>query len=259
MPTLGAPACRAEKVLATVVKLLETTLIRVGNEEYARENKHFGLTTMRNRHVKVKGTTIQFSFRGKSGVDHNIELQNPRLARVVHQCQDLPGHELFEYLDEEDKPHTIDSADVNAYLQEISGQPFTAKDFRTWAGTVLAAMALKEFESFDSEAAAKKNIVSAIESVAERLGNTPSVCRKCYVHPAILGSVCGRLDARCVAQAGGRRIDRQAPRPTQTGGSRRRRPLARAAQGRNQIQVGAWFMAQETLFLTPRRPCLRRR
>ncbi len=175
-----------EKVLATVVKLLETTLIRVGNEEYARTNKHFGLTTMRNRHVKVKGTTIQFSFRGKSGVDHTIELQNPRLARVVHQCQDLPGHELFEYLDEEDKPHTIDSADVNAYLQEISGQPFTAKDFRTWAGTVLAAMALREFESFDTEAAAKKNIVSAIESVAERLGNTPSVCRKCYVHPAIL-------------------------------------------------------------------------
>ncbi len=177
-----------EKVLATVVKLLETTLIRVGNEEYARDNKHYGLTTMRNRHVKVKGGKIQFAFRGKSGIDHTVELQNPKLAHVVHQCQELPGHELFEYLDEDEKPHTVDSADVNAYLHEITGQPFTAKDFRTWAGTVLAAMALQEFESFDSEAAAKKNIVNAIEHVAERLGNTPSVCRKCYVHPAILES-----------------------------------------------------------------------
>ncbi len=177
-----------EKVLATVVKLLETTLIRVGNEEYAKTNKHYGLTTMHNSHVKVKGGKIQFAFRGKSGVDHSIELQNPRLAHIVHQCQELPGHDLFEYLDEDDKVHHIGSAEVNAYLHEITGQPFTAKDFRTWAGTVLAAMALQEFETFDSEAAAKKNIVSAIESVAERLGNTPSVCRKCYVHPAILES-----------------------------------------------------------------------
>ena len=185
---LGRPGLPREKVLATVVKLLETTLIRVGNEEYARDNKHYGLTTMRNRHVKVKGATIQFSFRGKSGVDHTVELQNPRLARVVNRCQELPGHELFGYLDDEDNPRTINSSDVNAYLQEISGQPYTAKDFRTWAGTVLAALALREFESFDSEAAAKKNIVAAIERVAERLGNTPSVCRKCYVHPAILES-----------------------------------------------------------------------
>ena len=185
---LARPGLPREKVLATVVKLLETTLIRVGNEEYARDNKHYGLTTMRNRHVKVKGSIIQFSFRGKSGVDHTVELQNPRLARVVHRCQELPGQELFEYLDEADKPRTIDSADVNGYLQEISGQPFTAKDFRTWAGTVLAALALREFETFDSEAAAKKNIVAAIERVAERLGNTPTVCRKCYVHPAILES-----------------------------------------------------------------------
>ena len=175
-----------EKVLATVVKLLETTLIRVGNEEYAKTNKHYGLTTMRNRHVKVKGATIEFSFRGKSGIDHTIELENPRMARVVKRCQEIPGQELFQYLDHDDQRHNIDSADVNAYLQEISGQPFTAKDFRTWAGTVLAAMALQEFESFDSEAAARKNIVAAIERVSERLGNTPSVCRKCYVHPAIL-------------------------------------------------------------------------
>ena len=177
-----------EKVLAAVVKLLETTLIRVGNEEYAKTNKHYGLTTMRNRHVKVKGATISFSFRGKSGVDHDIELTNPRLAKVVQRCQELPGHDLFEYLDNQEKVQHIDSADVNAYLQDISGQPFTAKDFRTWAGTVLAAMALREFEAFDSETTAKKNIMSAIEHVAERLGNTPTVCRKCYVHPAILES-----------------------------------------------------------------------
>ena len=183
---LSRPGLPREKVLATVVKLLETTLIRVGNEEYAKTNKHYGLTTMRNRHVKVKGATIEFSFRGKSGVDHTIELENPRMARVVKSCQEIPGQELFQYLDHDGQRHSIDSADVNAYLQEISGQPFTAKDFRTWAGTVLAAMALQEFESFDSEAVAKKNIVAAIERVSERLGNTPSVCRKCYVHPAIL-------------------------------------------------------------------------
>ncbi len=183
---LSLPGLPREKVLATVVKLLETTLIRVGNEEYAKTNKHYGLTTMRNRHVKVKGGSIEFSFRGKSGVDHTIELENPRMAKVVRRCQEIPGQELFQYLDHDDRRHSIDSADVNAYLQEISGQPFTAKDFRTWAGTVLAAMALREFETFDSEAAAKKNITAAIEHVSERLGNTPSVCRKCYVHPAII-------------------------------------------------------------------------
>ncbi len=185
---MAKPGLPREKVLATVVKLLETTLIRVGNEEYAKTNKHYGLTTMRNRHVKVEGGHLEFSFKGKSGVDHSIELQNPRLARVVQRCQELPGHDLFQYLDEDGDRHAIDSSDVNAYLQEISGEAFTAKDFRTWAGTVLAAMALKEFESFDSQAGAKKNIVNAIEHVAERLGNTPSVCRKCYVHPAILES-----------------------------------------------------------------------
>ncbi len=183
---MGKPGLPREKVLATVVKLLETTLIRVGNEEYAKTNKHYGLTTMRNRHVKVQGGHLEFTFQGKSGVDHSIELQNPRLAKVVQRCQELPGHDLFQYLDEDGQRHGIDSGDVNAYLQEITGEPFTAKDFRTWAGTVLAALALKEFESFDSEAAAKKNIVAAIERVAERLGNTPTVCRKCYVHPVIL-------------------------------------------------------------------------
>ena len=192
---LEKPGLPREKVLACVVRLLETTLIRVGNEEYAQENKSFGLTTLRNRHVKVAGAKVEFSFRGKSGIDHDIALRDPRLARIVGKLRDLPGQELFQYLDENDERRSVDSAEVNAYLQEITGQPFTAKDFRTWAGTVLAALALREFESFDSEAAAKKNIVAAIERVARRLGNTPSVCRKCYVHPEIFTSY---LDGRMI-------------------------------------------------------------
>jgi DNA topoisomerase-1 len=175
-----------EKVLAAVVRLLETTLIRVGNEEYARSNQSFGLTTMRDRHVRVGKKDVRFEFRGKSGVKHEIDLEDPRLARIVGQCRDFPGQELFQYLDEDGNPRTIDSAEVNAYLQEAAGREFTAKDFRTWAGTVLASLALREFEAFDSQAQAKKNIVRAIEHVAERLGNTPTVCRKCYVHPEVI-------------------------------------------------------------------------
>jgi DNA topoisomerase-1 len=175
-----------EKVLATVVRLLEATLIRVGNEEYAKSNKSFGLTTMRSQHVAVNGTKVKFSFRGKSGKRHEIGVRDRRLARIVKRLQELPGQELFQYVDDDGQQQSIDSSDVNAYLREISGQDFTAKDFRTWAGTVLAALALQEFEEFDSEAQAKRNIVRAIESVAERLGNTPSVCRKCYVHPAVI-------------------------------------------------------------------------
>jgi DNA topoisomerase-1 len=177
-----------EKVLATIVRLLETTFIRVGNEEYARTNKSFGLTTMRNRHVDVTGSTLHFQFRGKSGVDHAIELNDRRVAKIVQHCLDIPGYELFRYLDDNNEPHTVDSADVNEYLREITGQDFTAKDFRTWAGTVLAGVMLREYEAFDSDTQAKKNIVSAVEAVAERLGNTPTVCRKCYVHPAIIDS-----------------------------------------------------------------------
>ena len=177
-----------EKVLATVVKLLETTLIRVGNEEYARTNKSFGLTTMRNRHVEVEGGTIRFKFRGKSGKDHLIEVNDRRLARAVARISELPGQELFQYLDDEDEPHTVTSEDVNDYLREITGEDFTAKDFRTWTGTVLAARALQQFEAFDSEAQAKTNIVQAIEEVAQSLGNTPTICRKCYVHPIVLDS-----------------------------------------------------------------------
>jgi DNA topoisomerase-1 len=175
-----------EKVLATIVRLLETTLIRVGNDRYAKENKSFGLTTMRDRHVDVSGSTVHFEFKGKSGVKHEIELKDRRLAAIVKRSQELPGQELFQYLDDDGSRQTVSSDDVNAYLKEISGQDFTAKDFRTWAGTLLAAEALTGFETFDSEASAKKNVVQAIESVAARLGNTTTICRKCYVHPAVI-------------------------------------------------------------------------
>ncbi|MHB8645508.1 MAG: DNA topoisomerase IB [Thermomicrobiales bacterium] len=175
-----------EKVLATVVRLLETTFIRVGNEEYAKTNNSYGLTTMRNEHVAVSGGTVIFRFRGKSGIEHAIGLDDRRVARIVKRCKELPGAELFQYIDADGERQTIDSGDVNAYLDEITGDHFTAKDFRTWAGTLLAAMALQEFEAFDDEAQGKKNIVRAIERVAARLGNTPTVCRKCYVHPAVL-------------------------------------------------------------------------
>jgi DNA topoisomerase-1 len=174
------------KVLATVVRLLERSLIRVGNDEYAKNNHSFGLTTMFDKHVALDGSKIQFQFRGKSGVHHKIDIHDRRLARIVQRCQELPGQELFQYVDDDGKAQDVNSADINEYLREMTGQDFTAKDFRTWAGTVLAAMALQEFESFDSQTQAKKNVVRAIESVAERLGNTPTVCRKCYVHPAVL-------------------------------------------------------------------------
>ena len=175
-----------EKVLAAVVQLLEKTLIRVGNEEYARDNGSVGLTTMREKHATVTGTTVRFEFRGKSGVQHAIDLRDARLARILKACRDLPGYELFQYVDEDGRRQAIDSADVNEYLREISGDEFTAKDFRTWAGTVLAAKALAEVATFTSNAEAKRNIVHAIEAVAKKLGNTKSVCRKCYIHPAIL-------------------------------------------------------------------------
>ncbi|HWN40352.1 MAG TPA: DNA topoisomerase IB [Gammaproteobacteria bacterium] len=181
-----------EKVLAAAVKLLETTLIRVGNDEYARDNKSFGLTTMHDDHVKLRGARIRFDFRGKHGVEHEIDLKDRRLAEIVHACRDLPGQELFQYLDENGEVRDVGSGDVNDYLREVSGADFTAKDFRTWAGTALAAQALQEFEDFDSKAAAKRNITKAIESVAERLGNTQAICRKSYVHPAIIDAYTDR-------------------------------------------------------------------
>ncbi|SFD21633.1 DNA topoisomerase IB [Massilia yuzhufengensis] len=183
---LGLPGLPREKVLATIVALLEATMMRVGNEEYARTNKSFGLTTLRNRHAKVEGSEVVFSFRGKSGVYHKVQVRDRRLARIIARSRDLPGQELFQYVDDAGETHSIDSSDVNDYLRGITGEDYTAKDFRTWSGTVLAALALQEFEKFDSEAQAKKNIVRAIESVSEKLGNTPSICRKCYVHPAVL-------------------------------------------------------------------------
>jgi DNA topoisomerase I len=177
-----------EKILATMVRLLETTLVRVGNEEYARTNGSVGLSTMRDRHVDIKRNTLRFQFKGKSGKNHDIELHDPRLAEIVRRVQDLPGQELFQYLGEQGELQDVKSDDVNQYLREIAGEEFSAKDFRTWAGTVLAAIALRQFERFDTKSQAKKNLVSAIERVAERLGNTPTVCRKCYIHPVILDS-----------------------------------------------------------------------
>jgi DNA topoisomerase-1 len=174
-----------EKVLATVVRLLEMTHIRVGNEEYVRENGSFGLTTLRNQHIDISGSTLRFQFRGKSGKHHVVDVQNPRLARIIRRCQEIPGHELFQYLEGEEH-HTIESDDVNDYLRTISGQDFTAKDFRTWAGTILAARALIEMEIPESDTHGKKNVAHAVKSVASQLGNTPTVCRTSYIHPAII-------------------------------------------------------------------------
>jgi DNA topoisomerase-1 len=193
---LALPGLPREKVLATVVRLLETTRIRVGNEEYARENESFGLTTLRERQVQVRGAKLKFRFRGKSGVEHTIELADRRLAAIVRRVQDLPGEEVFQYVDDGGDTRRIDSEDVNAYLKEISGDDFTSKDFRTWAGTVLAARALQAVAPFASQAEGKRNIAQAIEAVAKELGNTKAVCRKCYVHPAILETYLeGRLAA----------------------------------------------------------------
>lgn len=183
---LAESALTRRKVLAAVVCLLEKTLIRVGNDEYAKQNRSFGLTTLRDGHVTVSGSRIRFSFRGKSGVDHDVNFEDRRLARIVKACRDLPGYDLFQYLDDDGVRRTIGSADVNAYLKEISGEEFTSKDFRTWAGTVLAAEMLETIGRCTSDADAKKNIVRAVEAVAGRLGNTRAVCRKSYIHPAVL-------------------------------------------------------------------------
>ncbi len=183
---LSLPGLPREKVLAAVVRLLEVTLIRVGNDEYARTNQSYGLTTLQDGHADISGNRVRFQFRGKSGVNHEVTVTDRRLARVVKRCQNLPGQELFQYVDAAGAVRDVGSDDVNAYLREVAGDEFSAKDFRTWAGTVLAAMALREFEQFDSHVQAKKNIVAAVRRVAERLGNTPAVCRKCYVHPDVI-------------------------------------------------------------------------
>ena len=175
-----------EKVLATVVRLLERTFIRIGNEEYARENKSFGLTTIKNRHVTVRGAQLRFRFRGKSRRQHEVDVTDRRIANIVSKCQDLPGQELFQYISDDGNVGDITSQDVNDYLREISGANFTAKDFRTWGGTVLAAIALNAKEKFESPQEAKVNVKNAICAVAELLGNTPAICRKCYVHPHVI-------------------------------------------------------------------------
>src|SRR5438105_2999947 len=180
------PGLPRRKVLATIVRLLERTFIRIGNEEYARENKSFGLTTLKNRHVTVKGAQVRLRFRGKSGRHHEVDVADRRVAKVIAKCQDLPGQDLFQYLDEEGEVQNVTSQDVNEYLREITGEDFTAKDFRTWGGTVLAAIALSTQGNFETKKQAKSNIKTAICAVAELLGNTPAVCRKCYIHPVIV-------------------------------------------------------------------------
>ena len=175
-----------EKVLALIVQLLEKTLIRVGNDEYVKQNRSFGLTTLRDGHVNVQRGRVKFTFRGKSGVEHDIELDDPRLAKIVKACREIPGYDLFQYYDETGVRQAVGSGDVNAYLKGITGQDYTSKDFRTWAGTVLAAQLLRGFEPSRSQTEAKRNIVRAIEDVSKRLGNTKAVCRKSYIHPDVL-------------------------------------------------------------------------
>jgi len=201
---LSARGLPRQKVLATVVYLLENTLIRVGNSDYAKQNKSFGLTTLRDGHVDVNGGELRFEFKGKSGKVWKLRMRDRRIAKVVKSCQELPGQHLFQYVDENGERQQVTSTDVNDYLRDIAGTDITAKDFRTWSGTVLAAMALSEFESFDSEAGAKRNVKAAIEKVAARLGNTPTICRQCYVHPEVVsaymeGSLLSTLTAEAEA------------------------------------------------------------
>lgn len=183
---LGLPGLARDKVLATVVRLLEITLIRVGNEEYAKANHSYGLTTLRNRHVHINGSELAFEFRGKSGKHHRIGLRDRRVANIVRRCKELPGAELFQYLDEQGQGHSVNSQDVNEYLHRVGGSDFTAKDFRTWAGSVCALDALLECPPCSSQTELKTTLTSVIKNVAQRLGNTPTVCRKHYIHPAVL-------------------------------------------------------------------------
>jgi DNA topoisomerase I len=189
---LKLPGLPRQKVLATIVRLLERTFIRVGNEEYARENKSFGLTTLKNRHVKVKGAQVRFRFRGKSGRQHEVDVTDRKVAKVIAECQDLPGQDLFQYVEESGEVREVTSQDVNEYLRQIAGQDFTAKDFRTWGGTLLAAIALSKQKEFQTKKEANSNLKTAICAVAELLGNTPAVCRKCYVHPIIVEAYLNR-------------------------------------------------------------------
>jgi DNA topoisomerase-1 len=190
---LAAPGFSRDKVMATVITLLDATLIRVGNTQYARDNRSYGLTTLRSRHVEVNGSAILFQFRGKSGVEHQITVKDRRLARIIKRCLEIPGQNLFQYLDENGERHTVSSSDVNAYLQTLTGADFTAKDYRTWAGSALALAVLRELQ-WEPESDAKRHVVDMVKNVAKQLGNTPAVCRKCYIHPAVLdGFMLGAL------------------------------------------------------------------
>jgi DNA topoisomerase-1 len=201
-----------DQVLATVIRLLDKTLIRVGNDEYARENASFGLTTLRRRHVKVDGTAVRFSFRGKSGVEHNVSVLDARVARIIQRCQEIPGYELFQYVDEAGKRQPITSDDVNAHLREITGRDVTAKDFRTWGGTMSAAIALQSMGVASSKREADRNILQALDVVREKLGNTRAVCRKYYVHPALIEAYhMGRIVAH--APVNGRQYKRRHKEP----------------------------------------------
>ena len=202
---LKAPGLPRDKVLATVVRLLDLTLIRVGNDEYAKKNRSYGLTTMREHHVDVRGSRISFRFRGKSGKEHFIEVEDPKLAAIVRRCQEIPGYELFRYIDEEGVPRLVESGDVNEYLRAITSCDFTAKDFRTWAGTVLAASLLAECPPFASERQGKRHLVDVVRRVADKLGNTPTVCRKSYIHPAVVDDFFARPKRAHVRARGGRR------------------------------------------------------
>jgi DNA topoisomerase-1 len=252
------------KVLATVVTLLETTFIRVGNEEYARANRSFGLTTLKDRHVAFAGGAVKFQFRGKSGVFHEISLHDPAIARIVRRCRDLPGQELFQYRDDRGRPATIDSADVNDYIREVAGDEFTAKDFRTWAGTVLAAVALCEIATAVGASAndnarrrprtgassgrpSKRDVVRAIEQVASRLGNTPTVCRKSYVHPEVIDAF---MDGTLAQDA---RLGRALAQARVTAGDRRGAALrARAGWGLDPKEASVLALLQRRLIETRR-------
>ncbi|HLS86995.1 MAG TPA: DNA topoisomerase IB [Burkholderiales bacterium] len=208
---LRRPVLTRNQLLATLVRLLDRTLIRVGNDEYARENHSYGLTTLRRRHVDVNGATLRFSFRGKSGIDHAISLTDARVARIVQRCRELPGRTLFQYVDAFGRRQSIDSDDVNAYLRGISGRDITAKDFRTWGGTMLAALELRAMGPASSRREADRNILRALDAVAERLGNTRAVCRKYYVHPGLLEAY--HLGLTVPATPSARRRRRRGERP----------------------------------------------
>ncbi|EPJ84781.1 DNA topoisomerase [Pseudomonas sp. CFII64] len=182
---LAQPGIGRDKVMATVISLLDATLIRIGNSQYARDNRSYGLTTLRNKHVAVRGNSILFEFRGKSGVEHKISVTDRRLARVIKRCMELPGQNLFQYLDDNGERHTVSSSDINAYLQSLTGADFTAKDYRTWAGSALALATLRKLD-WEPEGDAKKHIVDMVKAVSRQLGNTPAICRKCYIHPAVM-------------------------------------------------------------------------